>query len=318
MLSAVLAPLAMHIPDGFLSISVSIVLWIVSIVLIAYALTRVNTELGERQVPLMGVMAAAIFAGQMLNFPISGGTSGHLIGAALATIILGPWASILVMTSVVGIQALLFQDGGLLVMGGNIFNMAILATAISYAIYTLVKRLVGNSRLSVLAGGSVGAWLSVFLTSLAVALQLAVSGTSRADVALPVMSGVHAVIGIGEGLITLGALAFLLATRPDLLKMGGEKQKGGGLVVAGGLVIALALAVLSPIASTNPDGLEYVAEQSGFLAKAEGPSYQLIPDYAFPGIGSPELATIMAGIVGVIVVFGVSFAVAYTRKRRTT
>ena len=115
------SPVPMHIPDGFLSVTISIVFWIISIAVIAYSLKRVNKELGERQVPLMGVLAAAIFAGQMLNFTVAGGTSGHLVGAALATILLGPWAAILVMTSVVSVQALIFQDGGLLALGANIF-----------------------------------------------------------------------------------------------------------------------------------------------------------------------------------------------------
>ena len=112
------SPVPMHIPDGFLSVLISVLLWVVSIATIAYALQRVNADLDERKVPLMGVLAAAIFAGQMLNFTVVGGTSGHLMGAALATILLGPWAAILVMTCVVGIQALIFQDGGLLVLGG--------------------------------------------------------------------------------------------------------------------------------------------------------------------------------------------------------
>ena len=114
------SPQPMHIPDGFLSVLVSTILWILSIIAIGYALRRVGQDLGERQVPLMGVLAAAIFAGQMLNFTVAGGTSGHLLGATLATILLGPWAAIIVMTTVVGIQALIFQDGGLLAMGGNI------------------------------------------------------------------------------------------------------------------------------------------------------------------------------------------------------
>jgi cobalt/nickel transport system permease protein len=121
----------MHIPDGFLSIFVSIVLWIVSIIVIAYSLKRVNEDLDERKVVLMGVMAATIFAGQMLNFTVVGGTSGHLMGAAIATILLGPWAAVLVMTSVVAVQALIFQDGGLVVMGANIFNMAVVGVAVS-------------------------------------------------------------------------------------------------------------------------------------------------------------------------------------------
>src|SRR5512138_3837199 len=117
----VLQHLAMHIPDGFLSVTVSIVFWVLSVVVILVALSRVNRELGEREVPVMGVLAAAIFAGQMLNFSVTGGTSGHLLGAALASILLGPWAAVLVMTSVVSVQALIFQDGGLLVMGANLF-----------------------------------------------------------------------------------------------------------------------------------------------------------------------------------------------------
>src|SRR5512137_1580831 len=120
----------MHIPDGFLSTLVSVIFWCLSVVALAYALRRVGKDLGERQVPLMGVLAAAIFAGQMLNFSIAGGTSGHLLGAALAAILLGPWAAFIVMTTVISIQALIFQDGGLLALGANLFNMAIVGSAV--------------------------------------------------------------------------------------------------------------------------------------------------------------------------------------------
>src|SRR5512139_4251114 len=132
---------AMHIPDGFLSATVAIVLWIVSLVVIVYALKRVNRDLGERQVPMMGVLAACIFAGQMLNFAVAGGTSGHLMGAAIASILLGPWAAILVLTTVVGVQALIFQDGGLLVLGANIFNMAVVGVTVAYTANRTVLRL---------------------------------------------------------------------------------------------------------------------------------------------------------------------------------
>ena len=138
------SPAPMHIPDGFLSVTVSIVLWIISIAAVAYSLKRVNKELGERQVPLMGVLAAAIFAGQMLNFTVAGGTSGHLVGAAIATILLGPWAAVLVMTSVVSIQAIIFQDGGLLALGANIFNMGLISVAVSYTVYSTVRKLAGE------------------------------------------------------------------------------------------------------------------------------------------------------------------------------
>jgi cobalt/nickel transport system permease protein len=306
----------MHIPDGFLSVPVSIALWVVAIAAVGLALVRVGDEMGERQVPLMGVMAAAIFAGQMLNFPVAGGTSGHLMGAALATILLGPWAAILVLTSVVSIQALLFQDGGLIALGGNIFNMAVVGVAVSFAVYSIAQRLANGRRLGVFAGGFLTGWLSIFIASLGVGLQLAASGTTRADLAIPAMGGVHALIGLGEGLITVGALAFIYATRPDLLKLGEARQTGGRAIVAGGLVLALALAVLSPIASSNPDGLEWVAAQQNFLGQAQGPQFNIFQDYRFPGIDSPALATIIAGVLGTLIVFGVALAVAYGRKRR--
>jgi len=133
------SPAQLHIPDGFLSTSVSIVLWVLTVLAIAVSLRRVGADLGERQVPLMGVLAACIFAGQMLNFPVAGGTSGHLVGAALAAILLGPWAGILVLTCVVGIQALIFQDGGLLAMGSNIFNMGVVSVFSAWGVYRLVQ-----------------------------------------------------------------------------------------------------------------------------------------------------------------------------------
>ena len=134
------APKPMHIPDGFLSVPVAIVMWLISIVVIAVALKRVSRDLDERQVPLMGVLAACIFAGQMLNFAVAGGTSGHLLGAALAAILLGPWAAVLVLTTVVGVQALIFQDGGLLALGANIFNMAMSACSWRHFAYRTVQR----------------------------------------------------------------------------------------------------------------------------------------------------------------------------------
>ncbi len=169
--------------------------------------------------PLMGVLAAFIFAAQMLNFPIAGGTSGHLIGAALAAILLGPWAAVLIMSCVLIAQCLIFQDGGLLALGANIFNMGIVASFSSYYLYRLVTRLAGDSRNGKLAGGSVGAWVSVFLAATFCAIELAVSGASPMRVVLPAMAGLHALIGIGEGLITGVVLSLLLATRADLLQL---------------------------------------------------------------------------------------------------
>jgi cobalt/nickel transport system permease protein len=308
----------MHIPDGFLSVAVSLILWAATVVVVAYALKRVGEDLGERQVPMMGVLAAAIFAGQMLNFTVAGGTSGHLMGAAIATILLGPWASILVLTCVVGVQALIFQDGGLLVLGANIFNMGIVGTAVAYMAYHTIRRLTGERLWGILVGGFVAAWLSIEIAALGVGLQLAVSGISPANIAIPAMGGIHALIGIGEGLITVGALAFLYSARRDMFQAGQPAPVGGRAVWVGGLLIALALAVASPLASAHPDGLEWVAEQKGFLEAAQGPLYNIIPDYVMPGISNEALATILAGIVGALIVFAVALLVAYSRRRVRT
>jgi cobalt/nickel transport system permease protein len=310
------APEPMHIPDGFLSVTVSIILWIFSIAVIAYSLRRVGRDLDERQVPLMGVLAAAIFAGQMLNFSVAGGTSGHMMGAAIATILLGPWAAVLVLSTVVGVQALIFQDGGLLALGANIFNMGVVGVTVAYFAYQTVRKLSGGKKWGVFVGGFAAAWLSIEIAALGTGLELALSGTSPANIAIPAMGGIHAIIGIGEGLITLGALAFIASTRPDLVQAGEEKQKAGGLVWLAGLAIALVLAILSPLASSHPDGLEWVAAQKGFLDTAQGPLYRLIPDYVLPGISNQAVATILAGIIGTLIVFGVALAVAYSRRKK--
>ncbi len=309
-----LAPQPMHIPDGFLSTLVSIALWVFSAIVIACALQRVSRDLQERAVPLMGVLAATIFAGQMLNFSVTGGTSGHLLGAALATILLGPWAAVVVMTTVVSIQALVFQDGGLLALGANLFNMAVIGVAVSYFAYRTVQRLARGKPWGTFVGGFAAAWLSIVVAALACALELALSGTSPANVAVPAMGGIHALIGLGEGLITLGALALIGAARRELLQAGQPTARGGRAIWVGGLVFALLLAVFSPLASSHPDGLEWVAEQQGFLEAAREPFYTLIPDYVFPGISNEALATILAGLLGTLIVFGVALGVAYVRR----
>lgn len=310
------SPAPMHIPDGFLSIGVSILMWIIIIPVVGFALRRVSAELDERKVPLMGVLAAAIFAGQMLNFTVAGGTSGHLMGATIAAVLLGPWAAILVMTVVVGVQALIFQDGGLLVLGANIFNMAIIGVAVSYAVYRSFQWLARGKKWGIFAGGFIAAWLSIVIAALATALELAISGTSPANIAVPAMGAIHALIGVGEGLITLGALAFIYASRPDLVDSQAKRLGNSTLVWVFGLLIAVLLAVASPLASAYPDGLEWVAEQKGFLETAREPLYNIIPDYVLPGVSNEALATILAGIIGVLIVFGASLAIAYLRRAR--
>jgi cobalt/nickel transport system permease protein len=209
----------MHIPDGFLNTATSVATWVASTGGVGYAVRRVRQELGERQVPLMGVTAAFIFAAQMMNFAVIGGTSGHLLGGALATILLGPWTGMLVLTSVLIVQALLFQDGGLLALGANVFNMAIVGVLLAWAVYAGLRRLLDGKTWATMVTGFAAAWLSVMVASLVAAAELAMSGASPWGVVVPAMGAVHALIGIGEGLITVAVLAFLRATRPDLLTL---------------------------------------------------------------------------------------------------
>lgn len=333
---APLAPKLMHAPDGFFSTWLSIAGWVVVVVLVGIAIRKTREQLGERQIPLMGIIAAAIFAGQMLNFTIPGGTSGHLIGGTLAAVLLGPWAGLLVMAAVVGVQGLVFQDGGLLVMGINIINMGVVTSFVGYFVYKLAKKAVPG-RAGILGGAAVGAWVSLIVTSAFAAVELAASGTTPLKVALPAMVGVHAMIGVGEALLTVFALGFILAARPDLVT--GEDapgQRSAGWVTAG-LVLALAITLLSPLASPYSDGLERVAEafadpaaveiapvgfdvpdEPAFSGEAQDAPYEILPDYTIPLLGDSALSTIAAGMIGVLVVFGVALGVARIGQRGTT
>ena len=307
------APAPMHIPDGFLSLIVSIICWLVTAGVIGLAISKTNKSLGEKQIPLMGVMAAFIFAAQMINFPVAGGTSGHLLGGAMAAIILGPWAGMLVMTSVIAVQALLFQDGGLIVMGANILNMGLLTVAVGYGLYRAVSNQANPVRLLV---AGVAAWLSVMTGALLTSFELWLSGTSGLRVVIPAMLGVHALIGIGEALITVAALAFIFRTRPDLLAEKSEFAKDRVGWITTGMVIAIGVAVLSPLASADPDGLERVATDFGFINAGQSAPYSIIPNYTVPFLGDTALSTIVAGIIGVFVVGAVILLIGRGMKAR--
>jgi cobalt/nickel transport system permease protein len=302
------SPEPLHIPDGFLATWVSITGWILAVIVIAIALRQTRKQLGERQVPIMGVLAAFIFAAQAINFPVAAGTSGHLLGGTLAAIALGPWAAMLIMTSVIGVQAFLFQDGGLVALGWNILNMGVLTAFSGYFVYRSLGRLAGGGRVVNAAASFAAAWLSVEIGAIATAIELAVSGTSPLSISLPAMAGVHALIGLGEGLITSGAVTLLQVTRPEVLD-GGERAPGrtSSAFVLTGLIIALIVAAFSPLASPHPDGLEFVAGQQGFLSRALDPLYSLLPDYTVPFIQSPAATTIVAVLLGTLLVFGLAW-----------
>lgn len=316
--------LGLHIPDGFLSVPVAGLWWLLTIAVLAVAVRRVG-GLNERQVPLMGVMAAFIFAAQMLNFPVLGGTSGHLLGGALAAMLLGPWAGMLVMACVVALQALLFQDGGLLALGANIFNMGIATAVVGGWVGTSLLRVFGGKPWGLVAAGFVAAWLSVMTAAVLTSVQLVLSGLAAA-VVFPAMLFVHAFIGIGEGLITVAALAFIVATRPDLVTTltgylsPSETRKAMGrgtmaAVTVAGIAIAVGLAFLSPLASGDPDGLERVAEDQGFLERAQDPAYNILPDYTIPGLDGPA-STIIAGIIGLLIVFALAYGITLILRGR--
>jgi cobalt/nickel transport system permease protein len=207
----------MHIPDGFLSGSVNAAAAAVSAAACGVALARANRTLGERQVPLLGVTAAFVFAAQMLNFPIAGGTSGHFLGAGLAAVLLGPLNACLVMAVVLLIQCLGFTDGGLTALGSNILNMGVAGAMGAYLVFRAVRAVLPSGRTGFLAAAAVASWSSVVLASACCALELALSGTSPLEFALPAMCAVHAVIGVGEAIITTMVLSMVLAARPDLV-----------------------------------------------------------------------------------------------------
>jgi cobalt/nickel transport system permease protein len=171
----------------------------------------------------MGVTAAFIFAAQMLNFPIAGGTSGHLLGGAIAATLLGPYAGFVVITVVLIVQCLIFQDGGLTTLGANIVNMALVGTMSVYPIIRLSGSVTAK-RAGVVFGAALAAWVSVVAASLFCALELALSGRAPISIVVPAMVGVHSVIGIGEALVTGFFVGFLLNTRPDLVLSGGASR----------------------------------------------------------------------------------------------
>jgi cobalt/nickel transport system permease protein len=222
----------MHIPDGFLDPGVAAAAGAVSLGVVSYSLKRANDDLDERRVPLLGVTAAFVFAVQMLNFPVAGGTSGHLLGAALAAILLGPWLACLVMTVVLTTQAFVFADGGISALGANVLNMGIIGALGVGFLMTWARHVLPRTRAGFLATVAGGAWLAVMAGAAACALELAASGTVPLGTVLPTMLGVHALIGIGEAVITVAAISAVMASRPDLLTVSGLRRRAAAPAVA--------------------------------------------------------------------------------------
>lgn len=303
----------MHIPDGFLDAKTVAASAVLALIGLGIAFHVLRKTLDPRQVPLIGVTAAFVFAAQMLNFPVAGGTSGHLLGGVLAAVLVGPSAAVVVITSVLIVQALIFADGGILTLGANIFNMALVGAVGGSFIYRLARRIAPGLRGQLMAA-AFAAWCSVVMAAGSCAAQLAFSKTVAWDLVLPTMTGVHMLIGIGETLITILVLGAIARTRAEILA---ERGLSVGMrsyeLVTFGLVIAIGLALfVSPFASSKPDGLEHVAQAQQFEQKAiENPIVPApFPNYLIPGIRSPAMATALAGGIGSVLMFVVAFCLA--------
>ncbi len=209
----------MHIPDGFIDIPTSASFGLLAVAGTAVALKKAKTELDDRTAPMAGLTAVFIFAVQMLNFPVAAGTSGHLLGGALATVLVGPYAASLAVTVVLGVQALLFADGGLSALGLNIFNLSIVAVLVSHLVFVTVKKVMPKSRGSIPIAAAIAALISVPVSASAFALQYAVggTGTAPASTVFAAMFSTHILIGIGDALITMVTVSAIISTRSDLV-----------------------------------------------------------------------------------------------------
>jgi cobalt/nickel transport system permease protein len=211
--------LALHIPDGFIDGPTSLAAAIVAIALVAYSLRMTARTLDEREVPVVGLVAAFVFAAQMLNFPVASGTSGHLLGGVLAAVLVGPYAGALAVTVVLVVQALLFADGGLSALGLNVVNMALVGAYAGYGVFLVLRRLLGRRPASVVPAAGIAAGCAPVLAALVFVVEYAIGGNDAVSVGavLGSMVGVHVLIGIGEGVITALAVGAVMATRPDLV-----------------------------------------------------------------------------------------------------
>ncbi|WP_329251395.1 energy-coupling factor ABC transporter permease [Streptomyces sp. NBC_01478] len=336
----------MHVPDGFIDAPVSAATGVAAAGAIAVSLRGARRELDERTAPLAGLVAAFIFAVQMLNFPVAAGTSGHLLGGALAAILVGPCTGVLCVSVVLLMQGILFADGGLTALGVNITDMAITTTVVAYAVFRVLVKILPRSRRSITAASFTAALLSVPAAALVFTLLYALGGTTDVSIGkvATAMIGVHVLIGVGEAAITALTVGAVIAVRPDLVHGArGLEQRlklrvNGELVDAApqltpvrtsrrklwitGLVASLLLAgFVSFYASSNPDGLEKVAADQGIDRKAEEHANADSPlaDYGVRDVEDDRLSGGLAGVIGVGVTVvagtGVFWAV---RKRRTT
>ena len=322
-------PLAMHAPDGFLTVGTALVTAIIALVILGFALRQSNQQLREKAIPLAGITAAFIFAAQMFNFPVAAGTTGHLIGGALAAILLGPSVGVVILTIVVVVQALAFADGGLTALGYNVLNMAVVPAYGGYAVFRLMRRWLPDTAGGVTGATGLAGWASVVFSSLAFSMEwlFGASAPVAFDDVFGAMVGVHAVVGVGEAVISALAIAAVLASRPDLVygasdldraRLADTRVKTRTFVI-GGLAIALVFAaVVSQFAADQPDGLERVAENTGFIGSGTDHALNdfIFADYATAGVSNETLSLAMAGVVGTVVTLAVAGGILLAVRER--
>ncbi|THA36903.1 energy-coupling factor ABC transporter permease [Streptomyces sp. A1547] len=339
----------MHVPDGFIDAPVSIAAGVAAAGAVAVSLRGARRELDERAAPLAGLVAAFIFAVQMLNFPVAAGTSGHLLGGALAAILVGPWTGVLCVSVVLLMQGVLFADGGLTALGVNVVTMGVVTVVVAYAVFRGLLKLLPDTRRSVTVAAFAGALLSVPGAAVMFTLLYALGGTT--DVPLgkvfTAMVGVHVLIGIGEAVITAVTVGAVLAVRPDLvhgarglaaplkLRVGGELVDAPAAAPAAvppavaarsakpvwitGLVTALVLAgFVSFYASASPDGLEKVAADKGIdqNVKEHAAAGSPLADYGVKDVDDARLSGGLAGVIGVGATVAVGTGIFWTVRRR--
>jgi cobalt/nickel transport system permease protein len=306
----------MHAPDGFLNAAAAVSTGVVSAGAVSVALRQTRDRLKDAQIPLAGLAAAFVFAAQMFNFPVAAGTTGHLLGGALAAVLLGPWTGLIVVTVVVVVQALLFADGGLTALGYNVLNMAVVTSLGGWGVFRLSRRFLPVTVRGISLAAGLAAFVSVILSSAAFSLEWLFGATLPVPVdrVFVAMVGVHALIGIGEAVITTMTVGAVLRARPDLvvgadgLAAGARTGASQRRFVIGALATTFVVAgVISQLAFSSPDGLERVAEDTGIAAVAEDHALgsSLFADYAVRGVRNESLSLAVAGIAGSLLTLAV-------------
>ena len=306
----------MHVPDGFMNVTMSAATGIISFGTLWAYIRSAKDLIADKFIALTGMMSALIFVLQMINFPIAAGTSGHLLGGALAVIVLGPRLGLICLSVVVIIQSLLFADGGLSALGVNVLNMAIVTSATSWFIVKYWIKFIGKNRTSIVSVSVLAGILSVVFSSIAFTIQYAIGGTISIPVGTVLLAMVttHFIIGFGEGIITALIITLLIRVRPDLIYAYERSDENTTKVSFYGLFIILILlfSLVTPFASSSPDGLESVAEEFGFT-QTDG-IVLLLDDYGISAVNNDFISTVLSALLGVTVL-AIMFNLIISRRK---